>query len=224
MARRSLTVVKLGGSFAGSPRLRDWLDALARCGGHVVVVPGGGPFADTVRSAQAALGFDDRTAHRMAVLAMEQYACALAGLDARLVLADSIAALRRVLRRNGTPAWMPARMVLAAADVPWSWDVTSDSLAVWLAGRLGADRVVLVKQVAPPEQEASAADLAARGIIDPACADFMRAVRSDVFVLGADQWAQAEHGFITGSIAGTRVSTHLPGRTPAMREPAGTFI
>ena len=47
-----LTVLKLGGSYAFSPHLKDWLDAIAACAGCAVVVPGGGPFADAVRMAQ----------------------------------------------------------------------------------------------------------------------------------------------------------------------------
>ena len=75
-----LTVVKLGGSLAFSDALRPWLDALSQCARHVVVVPGGGPFADAVRAAQPRMGFDDRAAHHMALSAMEQYGRALVGL------------------------------------------------------------------------------------------------------------------------------------------------
>ena len=74
------TIVKLGGSHAFSPHLKNWLDAIAGCAGCAVVVPGGGPFADAVRMAQPRMGFDDRAAHEMAVLAMEQYGCALTNL------------------------------------------------------------------------------------------------------------------------------------------------
>src|ERR1700681_3045121 len=95
------TVVKLGGSHAFSPHLKDWLDAGARCAGRVVLVPGGGPFSDAVRAAQPRMGFDDRAAHHMALLAMEQYGCALASLDTRLTLTGSLAAIRR------TPAPRP---------------------------------------------------------------------------------------------------------------------
>ena len=90
---RDLTVVKLGGSHAFAPHLRAWLDAIAQCAGRIVVVPGGGPFADAVRDAQPRMGFDDAAAHRMALLAMEQYGCALASLNARFVLAESRTAI-----------------------------------------------------------------------------------------------------------------------------------
>ena len=74
----SVTIVKLGGSLARTPHCAAWLDTLAAWGGPLILVPGGGPFADCVRVAQAAIGFDDAAAHRMALLAMEQFAIVLA--------------------------------------------------------------------------------------------------------------------------------------------------
>src|SRR4029077_7491845 len=100
-----LTVVKFGGSYAFSTNLKNWIDAVAACAGRVVVAPGGGPFADAVRTAQARMGFDDRAAHQMALLAMEQYGCALANLGAGLRLAASATAIRRVLLDGGVPVW-----------------------------------------------------------------------------------------------------------------------
>ena len=98
-----ITVVKLGGSYARSKYLAPWLDTLSRCGGRAVIVAGGGPFADAVRATQPVMHFDDRVAHHMALLAMEQYALALASLRSSFALAASIAALRRALREERVP-------------------------------------------------------------------------------------------------------------------------
>jgi aspartokinase-like uncharacterized kinase len=98
-------VVKLGGSLAGSERLREWLAALAGQPG-LVLVPGGGPFADAVRAAQGALRFDDATAHHLAMLAMEQYGRALCALQPGLAPAanperlTSATKVEKWLRRN----------------------------------------------------------------------------------------------------------------------------
>src|SRR2546426_2358433 len=89
------TVIKLGGSFAFSADLGDWIAAIAACAGRVVIVPGGGPFADVVRAAQVQMGFDDRAAHRMALLAMAQYGCAIKSRNEALTLADSLDSIRR---------------------------------------------------------------------------------------------------------------------------------
>src|SRR4029453_2505499 len=117
------TVVKLGGSYAFSNALKSWIDAVAACAGRVVVVPGGGPFAEAGRAAHPSGGFDDRAAHEMALLAMEQYGCALASLGTGWRVAASAAAIRDVLREGRVPVWSPTAMLRDANDVPWSWDV-----------------------------------------------------------------------------------------------------
>jgi dihydroneopterin aldolase len=200
---RSLTVVKLGGSLAFSDDLKPWLDALAGCAGHVVVVPGGGPFADAVRAAQPKMGFDDRAAHHMALLAMGQYGRALVGLREGLILVASVAAIDRAARDGRVPVWAPARMTLCAKDVPHSWDMTADSLAAWLAGKLGAERVLLVKQVDVSGLQAH--DLVARGIVDPLFPRFLAAAGAEASVAGAHDHAAAARAIRAGEPAGTRI-------------------
>src|SRR6516165_3784201 len=104
-------VIKLGGSFAFTEVLADWVRALASCAGGVVVVPGGGPFADAVRYAQTRMGFDDGAAHHMSLLAMEQYGRALISLSDLLFPADTIEVIGRRLSAEQVPVWMPVRMV-----------------------------------------------------------------------------------------------------------------
>jgi 5-(aminomethyl)-3-furanmethanol phosphate kinase len=199
------TVVKLGGSYAFSSALKSWIDAVAACAGRVVVVPGGGPFAETVRVAQPKMGFDDRAAHEMALLAMEQYGCALASLGAGWRLAASAEAIRDVLREGGVPVWSPTPMLRDANDVPWSWDVTSDSLAAWLAGRIGAKRVLLVKQLEPSPGRLRAADLVADGIIDPAFPRFLRASGAQAFIAGPAGHAAAATAMRNGATVGAAI-------------------
>jgi 5-(aminomethyl)-3-furanmethanol phosphate kinase len=161
-------VVKLGGSVVRSPELPAWLDAIAGAPRAMVIVPGGGALADEVRSAQAALGFGDGAAHRMALLAMDQLAWAVAGLCAGFEVGDTEAALRRALERGRVAVWAPYALVANRSDVPASWSVTSDSLALWLARRLEAERVFVIKAMARPRHARSAAELAREGVVDAA--------------------------------------------------------
>ena len=139
-------IVKLGGSLSRDARLPRWLQMLAELGGgRVVVVPGGAAFADAVRAAQGYWGFDDLTAHNMAVLAMAQTAHMLHALEPRLVLVSDEDAIRRAQHAGQAVLWMPLSLLRDAPDVITSWDVTSDSLALWLARRLNAERLVVVK-------------------------------------------------------------------------------
>jgi dihydroneopterin aldolase len=178
------TVIKIGGSAAFSSDLRRWTATVAECRGRAVVVPGGGPFADSVRGAQPRMGFDDTAAHHMALLAMEQFGRALASFDKRLSAVDSMADLQRALNDGNVPIWLPARMAVQAADIPPSWDVTSDSLAAWLAGKLSAARLVLLKQVELPPDAVSVTELAAKGIVDPAFPGFLKQSSVPALILG----------------------------------------
>jgi len=165
-SRARLAIVKLGGSHATGPHLEDWLEAIAAEAGSIVIVPGGGPFADTVRTAQAGIGYDDCAAHAMALMAMTQFGLALESLNPALRLAASRSAILSALKERKVPVWSPERMARAAA-LPETWDLTSDSLAAWLAGTLGATCLVLVKHGRFEGAEVGAHDLVARGIVDP---------------------------------------------------------
>jgi len=198
------TIVKLGGSFAFSTHLRDWIAAIAGSAGSVVLVPGGGPFADAVRAAQTQMGFDACAAHRMGLLAMEQYGCAIKSLHEKLSLAETPDSIRCCLADNQVPVWLSSRMVLDATDIPPSWDVTSDSLAVWLACKIGAKRLLLVKHVEPARGTLRAADLAARDIVDKAFANFLAASGIPAFILGP-----ADHVAVGRSLFGEPVGIRI---------------
>jgi 5-(aminomethyl)-3-furanmethanol phosphate kinase len=162
-------IVKLGGSLAAAGTLRIWLDTVVAQGsGRCVIVPGGGDFADAVRAAQQRLGFSDRTAHRMALLAMQQYALLLAELAPALRPCEDGAQITAALAAGGIALWLPSRMVEADRAIAESWDVTSDSLAAWLAHRVGAARLVLVKSAPAPSPPLSPERLAALGLVDAA--------------------------------------------------------
>ncbi|MBI5012985.1 MAG: uridylate kinase [Methylocystis sp.] len=165
-------VVKLGGSLHASPTLADWLAALKRYPRPLTIVPGGGPFADAVRAAQPASGYDDETAHAMAVLAMEQYALALANRDDSLELADSRDAIAAAQARGQIALWRPSAMVAAADDIAPSWEVTSDSLAAWLAKKMGACALALIKSVDVVDG-ALLTEIVRKGVVDSALPDYL---------------------------------------------------
>jgi dihydroneopterin aldolase len=164
---REPTIVKLGGSFALSSQLRGILAAIIAAESPVVIVPGGGPFADAVRDAQPRMGFSDAAAHRMALMAMAQFAEALASCSAGLRATRDIGAIHAALGTGKTPVWSPWPMADGLEDLPESWDLTSDSLAAWLAGKLGAGRLVLLKRRDPPDRPMTLAQAAEAGIVDP---------------------------------------------------------
>jgi len=180
-------IVKLGGSLGRDPVLKEWLETLAAVGsGRVVIVPGGGGFADEVRVQQDLWRFDDLSAHNMAVLAMAQMGLMMKGICPSLVLAASDAELRRAVQQARVPVWLPFEALREQNDTLTTWGVTSDSLAAWLANRLNAEELLLVK-ACEIQPAMSMAECAAAGIVDPEFERFTRDAAYAVTLLnGAD--------------------------------------
>jgi dihydroneopterin aldolase len=187
----------LGGSHATGPHLKDWLAAIAAEAGAIAIVPGGGPFADAVRAAQAGIGFDDRAAHIMALMAMAQFGSALESLNPALRLAASRSAISRALKDGKVPVWSPEPMARAAA-LPETWELTSDSLAAWLAGALGASRLVLVKHGRFEGAAVDAHDLAARGVVDPLFPRYLKESGAQAWLAGPTDSARLVEGLRGG--------------------------
>ncbi len=192
-SRSRLAIVKLGGSHASGPHLKDWLTAIAAEAGSIVIAPGGGPFADTVRTTQAGIGFDDRAAHVMAMMAMAQFGCALESLHPSLRVAASRSAILRALKDGKVPVWSPEPMTLAAA-LPETWELTSDSLAAWLAGALGASCLLLIKHGHFETETVDVHDLAARGVVDPLFPRYLKESGARAWLAGPADSARLADG------------------------------
>lgn len=169
-----MIVIKLGGSLTKSGALSDCLNRVEHLyrGRAVVIVPGGGAFADQVRIAQERWRFDDSTAHHMALLAMQQMALMFKGIQPQFSIAGSITAIRNRTVSQGTLVWSPDMVELERSGIKAGWDVTSDSLAAWLANTLSARELILVKS-ATIDKEHSLAELARQNIVDQAFCEFV---------------------------------------------------
>ena len=162
-------VVKLGGSLAETGRLKSILSLVSKAKRPVVIVPGGGPYADAVRDSQRALGFSDEAAHDMAILAMNQMGLAMISLEKRLVAAETLTAIRQARKDDRIAVWLPAKLCSSDRTIPRDWSITSDGLAARLAERLGGAHVVLVKSCTV-NPSATASALGRAGVVDAAFA------------------------------------------------------
>lgn len=111
----------------------------------IVVVPGGGPFADAVRGFERQFGLSADAGHWMALLGMDQYAHALAERIPGAELVEGAAAISAALGRGRLAVLAPSRWMRSADVLPHGWHVTGDSVAAFVAGALDAARLVLVK-------------------------------------------------------------------------------
>ncbi len=169
-------VIKVGGSLYDQPNLPANLAIwTALAGEHrLLFLPGGGPFAETVRAADAHFQLSDSAAHWMAILGMEQYAYLLVDLSAEATVVHDLTGAAAACAAKKAPILAPAALLRQIDPLPHSWQVTSDSIAAWLAGYSGTRRLVLLKRVAGVFQESSKTlrsqiskeELAGSGVVD----------------------------------------------------------
>ncbi|MEJ5231682.1 MAG: hypothetical protein WHV64_05750 [Geminicoccaceae bacterium] len=195
-------VVKLGGSLAGEPALPRWLAAIAEGPVPRLVVPGGGPFADAVRALQPRLGFDERTAHGAAILAMQQYALVLAAMEPRLVPVEGPAEIAQAARAGRSMLWLPWATIGRDPTIEASWRVTSDSLSLLLAIRLAVPELLLVKTATLPPAPVDLERLSAQGILDEAFPELARTYRGRIRLASLFELEALEKGGLAPSRAG----------------------
>ena len=143
------TVIKIGGGLLAVP---DALDHVVRtlrstCATkrRLLIVPGGGPFANAVRDVDAAMPLDASAAHWMAILGMDQYAYLLTSRLPHARFTDRLEELASIHGTDALPVFAPYRLFRAVDPLPHGWDVTSDSIAAWISHHIGATRLILIK-------------------------------------------------------------------------------
>lgn len=206
----TLLVVKLGGSTAGRIEMEQWIAVLASATLPLVIVPGGGPFADQVRVLQKEMHFSDAAAHEMAILAMEQFAIVIAERHPRLQPARSLDDLEAILAGGGVPVWLPSQMT-RNADIAQSWDITSDSLAAWLCRQIGSRHLLLCKQVDPESLPEGLQALVDNGVVD-AMLPVLLGEETVLYIAGPSS--------LRSQLAELPMA-RVPGRRVKMREAAG---
>jgi aspartokinase-like uncharacterized kinase len=147
-SRNGITVIKVGGALAAIPHALDRVCAeLTRAAQdhRLLVVPGGGPFADAVREFEGRVGISPDAAHWMAILAMDQYAHVLVGRIGGAVLVEEPGAVAETAALGHAVVLAPSRWMRSADVLPHSWEATSDSIAAFVAGALDAARLILIK-------------------------------------------------------------------------------
>ena len=128
-----MIVIKLGGSLFNVARALVKEIVGLQDEQQLIIVPGGGIFADTVRKVNPS----QEAAHWMAVLAMEQYAYYLAdGTGAELINKLDI-------DDKGVFVLLPYHLLREKDELPHTWDVTSDTIAAWVAKKCKARLIKL---------------------------------------------------------------------------------
>jgi len=188
-------VVKVGGSLLGSPALKEWVDVLARCTDQrLIIVPGGGVFANAVRQAQEQSHVSDACAHELAVLAMDQFGLMIADMNPTLATASSECEIDERTWQHRSIVWLPSKMVLADDTIKNSWDVTSDSLAAWIAHKMEAKYLILIKSEKPNDKTLAVDEMIQRGVLDKAFSQYATQSTFTSWLLHKKDFGQFKEG------------------------------
>jgi aspartokinase-like uncharacterized kinase len=149
----------------------------------------------------------------MAILGMEQFGWLLSDLIPGAVRCVGLPQVRA----GRTTVLLPAALPLDA--LPTSWQVTSDSIAAWVADRAGAGRLVLVKAVdglladRPPRGEPLArltvGELAALrpGAVDEHLPELLESARFETWVISGRDPERLVELLERGTTVGTRIAS-----------------
>jgi aspartokinase-like uncharacterized kinase len=145
-----LSVVKIGGSIAKKPEklkaLCEKISDLSKLH-RLVVVPGGGEFADTVRQLDHRFLLSKQVSHQMAILGMDQYGLLLTDLTSRTVAVRELRETHSMLAQGLLPVFLPTQLLFRNDPLENSWEITSDSIALYLATKLEAQKLLIVTDV-----------------------------------------------------------------------------
>jgi hypothetical protein len=125
-------VIKIGGSLFGTSG--DIIHDIISSGKWLIIVPGGGPFIDLTERC----GVGNEESHWMAIAGMEQYGWYLSSFG--------IPAIDRFEMHGKQSVFLPYRIMREEDPLPHGWNISSDSIAAWIAWRLGK-KLILLKSV-----------------------------------------------------------------------------
>ena len=191
-------VIKVGGSLQKGNNLPAICRQLAflTVQHRVIIIPGGGIFADAVRECARIFNLNQETSHWMAILAMNQYGYLLSSLIPGSICTDNIDEGKKRANKFQPAVFLPYLLLKNKDPLPHSWDVTSDSIAAWITGYIGVKKLVLIKSKNLPSDEYADHDfrspldtdqLQKSEMVDPMFCGIMKNIKADLWVINGNK-------------------------------------
>jgi aspartokinase-like uncharacterized kinase len=112
---------------------------------RIIIIPGGGTFANFIRKIYSELKFNDELAHWMSIISMNYNGIELSKKYPNLKVIENFRELKK--KEEGFYIFLPYQFLKENDVLPHNWEVTSDSIALFLAGKLGLSECFLIKDV-----------------------------------------------------------------------------
>jgi aspartokinase-like uncharacterized kinase len=143
-------VIKIGGSLAEETiqfrKLCKKINELSKKH-EILIVPGGGKFADSVREFDRKFSLSNKISHQMAILAMDQFGMLLSDLIPESHVSYSLETATNTASSQTTSILLPSHLMFKAESLEKSWDVTSDTIAAYVAKEVKAEKLIIATDV-----------------------------------------------------------------------------
>ena len=137
-----VTVVKIGGSLF--PEYTEVLcESFSKCDEKIVLVNGGGSLANNIRDFNSISSFSDDVNHWTAIKCMDIIGNFIADKNNVIETVTSLDEIDDIHKKNKIPLILCYELLKKEDPLEHSWDVTSDSIACWIAHKINAKLLIL---------------------------------------------------------------------------------
>jgi aspartokinase-like uncharacterized kinase len=111
----------------------------------VILIPGGGSLANFIRKVYRELKFTKELAHWMGIISMNYNGLELNKKFPKFEITEDFNRLKKL--DKSLSIFLPYEFLKENDKLPHSWDVTSDSITLFIANELGLNECFLIKDV-----------------------------------------------------------------------------
>ena len=141
-------IVKIGGSltYDAKPLLKALKSYAKENNKKIVIIPGGGEFANVVRKIDKALNISNSLSHKLAIKCMDLIGEVYAEIG-NIKAYDTLFNLKREIEKEKIAILLPSKILLSTDIAEHSWAITSDSLSLYIGKLLDVREVIIATDV-----------------------------------------------------------------------------
>ncbi|CAB3287396.1 [5-(aminomethyl)furan-3-yl]methyl phosphate kinase [Methanocaldococcus lauensis] len=141
-------IVKIGGSltYDAKPLLKTLKDYAKENNKNIVIIPGGGEFANVVRKIDKFLNLSNSLSHKLAIKCMDLIGEIYSEIG-NIKAYDTLFNLKREINKEKIAILLPSKILISTDISEHSWDVTSDSLSLYIGNLLDVKEIIIATDV-----------------------------------------------------------------------------
>ena len=175
-------VLKIGGSWITNPNLITLLKRLdKKKRGKIIIVAGGGCFADSVRYAFKKTRMSENLANSLALKSTEIFSSYMKEINKNFYLTSN-----KCFKKKSINVWLPSVILSNEKSFKKNWNSTSDSVAAWLSKNIQAEGLVFVKSLEKFKKINKLGVLQKKNIIDKNTSTYLKSFRGEIKITGLD--------------------------------------